>query len=76
MSVQSILFPIGKFTLSNSSAWLKHHGYKSEFEGKHAHKTENYYRYRQKAPSSKFKYRTITLDKEKGIKAIVEIKKK
>jgi hypothetical protein len=76
MSVQSILFPIGNFTPNMASGWLLHHNYKTEFEGKHYHRTNNYLRYRQKEPSSKFKYRTITLDNEKGIKAIVEISKK
>jgi len=85
MSLQSILFPIDKFTLQTAKHWLLRNKYKTQFydivtgriDKKNSPRiTQRYYRYRQLEPKSNKKYRTITLDKIKGIKAIVEYSKK
>ena len=77
MPVQSILIPneMGKV---EARKWLKAHGYAVTFHGKHVHQTKNYLRYRQMEPKDKeeVRTRTITLDKEKGIKAITQYPKK
>ena len=77
MSIQSILFPVDDFTKATANKWLIANGHKVVFEGKDKGKTktEHYYRYRQLMPKKNKKYRTITIDKQKGVKAIVEYPK-
>ena len=77
MVIQSILIP-NNIGMVEAKKWLKENGYKLSYHGKHVHKTNNYLRFRQSAPLSntKVNYRTITLNKEKGIKAIAEYPKR
>ena len=77
MPIQSILVPV-EMGMIKAKKWLKEHKYKITFHGKHVHKTQHYLRFRQMAPrpASEVRYRTIVIDKEKGIKAITEYPKK
>jgi hypothetical protein len=73
--VQSILFNKDKNTLEEAVSFLKKHNYKN----KGYDEKEDTYRFRQYNPSylkrlDFTEYRTITIDKKKGIKFIIVYK--
>lgn len=69
MTVQTILIPRKIYSLKEAEKWIKDHGYKSSYYGKPVDITENYYRFRQKKPNSKFLYKTIRI--QGGIKIVI-----
>ena len=70
--IQSILIPIS-FGRKEADSWIKKNGYIVKFGTKKGPDvTENFYRYRQKRPSKRYKYRTRKL--ENGIEFIYYIK--
>lgn len=68
---QSILFNKNAYTDYSARQWLSEHNYHPI---KPVHVTKTYFRYRLQDPSSKKNYITISFGK--GIKAVVEKKKK
>lgn len=68
--IQSILFHRRIFTKQKAIKWLNKYKLKSD----NLNETENYYRFRQKAPSKKFKYRTIKA--RPGVLFVIAIKPK
>lgn len=65
-NIQSFLFDINKFNISQSKQWLKDHNYR--YSG--VHTTKQFHRFRQYDPNSSMKKRTIFIDN--GIEAIYE----
>jgi hypothetical protein len=65
MAVQSLLFSRSAWSPSKAKAWARSHGYRS---GK-VDMTEKNIRLRQKSPSGKHTFRTVTFGR--GIKAVV-----
>ena len=68
--IQSILIPRKTFTQSEAYNWIVSHKFKPSLHGKKVHITNNYYRYRQKPPKYRTKYKIITLSN--GVKFILE----
>lgn len=70
-TLQAILFP-RSMTARESENWLRKHGlaYRSY------RLTNNFRRYRLKEPSNGNEYRTLTLDHDRGIKAVVQFAKR
>lgn len=66
--IQSLLFPIKKYTKQKAIRWIKKHGYKYI----KIDKTKDYLRFRQISPKEFKRFRTIKLGD--GIKAIYGIK--
>lgn len=66
--IQSLLFPIKKYTKQKALKWIKKHGYKYI----KIDKTKDYLRFRQISPKVFKRFRTINIGK--GIKAIYGIK--
>lgn len=64
--VQSILFDVNKFSVGESKAWLKDHGYKY---GK-VDTTDNYHRFRQLEPDQFDTMRISSKDNSEGQKAL------
>jgi len=68
--IQSVLIPKDKYTLVQASQWIANNHFKVSFYGKQVDETENYYRYRQMAPSRFVKDKYITIDFKDGVKLI------
>ena len=51
METQSVIIPKNQFTKSKADKWIKDNGYKLSFYKKKMEETDNFYRYRQMAPS-------------------------
>jgi len=64
MPTQSVLIPISNFSYTEALDWLKSHGYKFL----KVHKTMNYYRFRQLAPSNIHSYYVTSLSN--GVKLV------
>ena len=62
LTIQSVLIPKDKYTLVQSAKWIANNNFKVSFYGKQVDETENYYRYRQMAPSRFVKDKYITID--------------
>jgi len=62
MIIQSIMFPINKFTLSQAASWIKKNNYKLSFYGKQPETLGKFHRFRQAAPKDTAKYYTKKLD--------------
>lgn len=71
--IQSVMFPKDTITAKEARHWMDKYDLPRL---KRADITKNYRRYRVLQPSDKKMYRTITLSKDKGIKAVIEIPKK
>jgi hypothetical protein len=65
-SVQSLLFPVSRYTQAQAKAWAKQHGFRYD----HIDTTPHYYHLRQFEPPLGVPCRTIHID-EGGIRAIV-----
>lgn len=65
MSVQSILFPLDRYTVEEAQVWLRAHGY----TGTTPDVTADYIRMRQRDPPKDGICRTVEFGK--GIKAVV-----
>lgn len=66
--VQSVLIPVDKFSKAEARKWCTDHDFKAGAPDE----TENFYRFRQFAPGKcSSDPRTITLDKDNGIKAVI-----
>ena len=70
MSVQSVLFDINKFNVTQARKWLAQHKFKSR--GK-VDTTDNYHRFRQRPPLQGEIFRTHKA--KPGIKIIFSLKK-
>lgn len=68
-TIQTLLFPRPAFTATTAKRWAKQHG----FSAAKTDTTENNVRIRQVCPDlfQKKSFRTITLDKSKGIQAVI-----
>ena len=76
LEIQSVLIPKDKYSLVQAAKWIANHHFKVSFYGKQVDETENYYRYRQMAPSRFVKNSFITIDFKDGVKLIKgELKK-
>jgi hypothetical protein len=69
--IQSVLIPKNKFTLIKARKWIANNHFKLSFYGKQVDETENYYRYRQMAPSRFIKDKYITKDFKDGVKLVM-----
>ena len=74
--IQSVLIPKDKYTLVQAAQWIANNHFKVSFYGKQVDETENYYRYRQMAPSRFEKDKYITKDFKDGVKLIMGVLKK
>lgn len=72
MSVQSVIFDRKIFTLQQATKWIVAHGFKTRYRNKAVDVKPHTYRFRQKQPSKKYKYRTLNITD--GIKFIVRFK--
>jgi hypothetical protein len=61
MITQSVLIPRDKFTYRQAVNWIRSHDYMVTYRGKPVDKTEKYWRFRQKDPSKKYRYRSHKL---------------
>jgi hypothetical protein len=66
-TVQSLLFPKGKFTVDKAKEWATSHGFKAE----KTDVTDEFIRLRQKDPGKFNIFRTILFPESGGIKAII-----
>lgn len=69
--VQSVLIDRRMFTLSKAKNWIRKHDYKLSFYGKEVETTENFYRFRQKAPSRFKKDKYVTKEISDGVKLVL-----
>ena len=51
LTTQSVLLSRDRFTLASAKRWVKKHDFKVTFYRKEADVTENYFRFRQMAPT-------------------------
>lgn len=69
MVVQSVIFPLTRFTEQTARAWLQANGYNPK--GK-MHITSNYLRFRQTEPIPGARYATFMADM-RGVKLVTEL---
>lgn len=69
--IQSLLFDNQKWTTKNARKWMAKNNYKPI---KRVDKKINWLRYRQTDPKKYKSFRTIELNKNKGIMAVIGIK--
>ena len=62
LTTQTVLLSNANFTLSTAKNWIKKHDFKLTFYGKQVDTTENYFRFRQMAPS---RFKKINMQQKK-----------
>jgi len=65
MEIQSVLFPISKFSLAEAREWIIKHGFKKQFYRKKPETLGNYHRFRQLKPIEGAQY--YVKKKDRGI---------
>lgn len=71
LTTQSVLLSRDRFTLASAKKWIKKHDFKVTFYRKEAEKTENYFRFRQMAPSRFKKDNYVTKEISDGVKLVL-----
>lgn len=71
LKTQSVLLDKDNFTKSQAKTWIKKHDFKLTFYGKGVEETENFYRFRQMAPSRFKKGKYVTKEIADGVKLVL-----
>ena len=71
LTTQTVLLSKENFTLSTAKNWIKKHDFKLTFYGKQVDTTENYFRFRQMAPSRFKKNKYATKEITEGVKLVL-----
>ena len=71
LTTQSVLLSRDRFTLSSAKKWIKKHDFKLTFYRKEADVTENYFRFRQMAPTRFKKNNYVTKEISDGVKLVL-----
>lgn len=71
LKTQSVLIYKDYFTKSQAKSWIRKHDFKLTFYGKEVEETENFYRFRQMAPSRFKKGKYVTKEISDGVKLVL-----
>ena len=71
LTTQSVLLSRDRFTLASAKRWVKKHDFKVMFYRKEADVTENYFRFRQMAPTRFKKNNYVTKEISDGVKLVL-----
>lgn len=71
LKTQSVLMDRDNFTLTSAKNWIKKHDFKVTFYKKQPEKTENYFRFRQMAPTRFKKDSYVTKEITEGVKLVL-----
>ena len=71
LKTQSVLLDKDYFSKSQAKAWIRKHDFKQAFYGKDVEETENFYRFRQMAPSRFKKGKYVTKEISDGVKLVL-----